>query len=137
MNAWIVGVSIAAGFAVSGPVSAQNTRASESPPASHAIALVDSTSSSCCRTRGWSAECKGDAFVYSSSYAGVRGAAQVQTAAGIVLYVGAVGATTSVAVQSILYDTGCAPVSVQQNGLVPVVATVNLSSTYPPPLSLQ
>jgi|SRR5215470_6639914 len=80
--------------------------------------------------------CAGDAFVYSSSYAGVRGSAQVQTAAGIVLYVGAVGMTTTAAVQSILYDTGCAQVSVRQNGVVPVVTTVNLSSTYPPPLSI-
>jgi len=83
-----------------------------------------------------SARCTGDAFVYSSSYAGLRGSAQVQTAAGIVLYVGAVGTTTTAAVQSILYDTGCAQVSVRQNGVVPVVTTVNLTSTYPPPLSI-
>jgi hypothetical protein len=53
------------------------------------------------------------------------------------LYVGAVGAATTVAIRSILYDTGCAPVTVQQNGLLPVLATVNLSTAYPPPLSLQ
>ena len=84
-----------------------------------------------------SSGCTGDAFVYSSTYAGVRGAAQVQTPAGVMLYVGAVGATTTAAIRSILYDTGCAQVSVEQNGLVPVVATVNLTSTYPPPLSFQ
>jgi hypothetical protein len=42
-----------------------------------------------------------------------------------------------VAVHSILYDTGCSPVTVQQNGLLPVLATINLSTTYPPPLSFQ
>jgi hypothetical protein len=84
-----------------------------------------------------SSGCTGDAFVYSSTLAGVRAAAQVQTPGGIMLYVGAVGATTTAKVQSILYDTGCAQVTVEQNGLVPVVATVNLTSTYPPPLSLQ
>jgi uncharacterized protein with ACT and thioredoxin-like domain len=77
------------------------------------------------------------AHVYSLPHAGVRAASQVQTPAGIVLYVGAVGATITAAVQSILYDTGCAPVTVRQNGLVPVVATVNLTATYPPPLSFQ
>ncbi len=84
-----------------------------------------------------SIDCTMGAHVYSSPHAGVRAASQVQTPAGIVLYVGAVGATVTTAVQSILYDTGCAPVTVRQNGLVPVVATVNLTATYPPPLSFQ
>src|SRR5437016_1282892 len=70
--------------------------------------------------------------LYSLPYAGVRAATQVQTPAGIVLYVGAIGTGTTVAVHSILYDTGCSPVTVQQNGLLPVLATINLSTTYPP-----
>lgn len=84
-----------------------------------------------------SIDCTLGAHVYSSPHAGVRAASQVQTPAGIVLYVGAVGATVTAAVQSILYDTGCAPVAVRQIGLLPVVATVNLTATYPPPLSFQ
>ncbi len=84
-----------------------------------------------------SIDCTMGAHVYSSPHAGVRAASQVQTPAGIVLYVGAVGATVTTAVHSILYNTGCAPVTVRQNGLVPVVATVNLTATYPPPLSFQ
>jgi len=84
-----------------------------------------------------SADCTTGAHVYSPTQAGLRGAAQVQTAAGIVLFVGAVGSSYTEAIQSILYDTGCAAVAVRQNGLVPVVATVNLTTTYPPPLSLQ
>ena len=84
-----------------------------------------------------SSDCTTGAHVYSSSHAGVRAATQVQTPAGIVLYVGAIGTATTVAVHSILYDTGCAPVTVQQNGLLPVLVTVNLSTAYPPPLSFQ
>jgi hypothetical protein len=84
-----------------------------------------------------SADCTMGAHVYSSAHAGLRAAAQVRTQAGIVLYVGEVGPTTTTAVQSILYDTGCAPVAVRQNGLVPVVTSVNLTTTYPPPLSFQ
>lgn len=84
-----------------------------------------------------SPDCTTGAHVYSPSHAGVRAAAQVQTPAGIMLYVGAVGHTATVPVQSILYDTGCAPVVVRQNGLVPVEATVNLTTAYPPPLSFQ
>jgi hypothetical protein len=49
--------------------------------------------------------------------------------------VGAAGQATTVSVQSILYDTGCAPTVVRQNGLHPVEATVNLDVAYPPPLS--
>ncbi len=84
-----------------------------------------------------SPDCSIGAHVYSPSHAGVRAAAQVQTPSGIMLYVGAVGHATTVPVQSILYDTGCAPVVVRQNGLVPVEAAVNLNMAYPPPLSFQ
>jgi hypothetical protein len=84
-----------------------------------------------------SSDCTGDGYIYTLPYAGLRATTQVQTAAGIVLYVGAIGTATTVAIRSILYDTGCSPVTVQQNGLVPVVATVNLSTLHPPPLSLQ
>ena len=84
-----------------------------------------------------SPDCTTGAYVYSSSRAGVRATTQIQTRAGISLYVGAVGQATTVSVQSILYDTGCAPVVVKQNGLHPVEATVNLDVAYPPPLSFQ
>ena len=84
-----------------------------------------------------SPDCTTGAHVYGSSRAGVRATTQVQTRAGISLYVGAVGQATTVSVQSILYDTGCAPVAVRQNGLHPVEATVNLDVAYPPPLSFQ
>ena len=84
-----------------------------------------------------SSDCTMGAHVYSSPYAGVRASTQVQTPGGIMLYVGAVGAATTQAIRSILYDTGCAPVTVRQNGLLPVLASVNLSTAYPPPLSLQ
>jgi hypothetical protein len=84
-----------------------------------------------------SADCRMDGYVYSLPQAGVRAAAQVQTSAGVVLYVGAIGTASTVVVRSILYDTGCAQVTVRQNGLHPVVATLNLSVAYPPPLSLQ
>ena len=47
------------------------------------------------------------------------------------------GFATTVTVRSILYDNGCASVTVRQNGLVPVDATVNLTTTYPPPLSFR
>jgi len=84
-----------------------------------------------------STDCTIGAHVYSLPHPGVRAASQVRTAAGIVLYAGAVGPTITAAIQSILYDTGCARVAVSQNGLVPVVATVNLTTVYPPPLSFQ
>ena len=82
-------------------------------------------------------DCTTGAYVYSPPHAGVRAASQVQTPAGIVLYVGAIGSGTTVAIHSILYDTGCSPVTVQQSGLFPVLVTVNLSTVYPPPLSFQ
>ena len=53
-----------------------------------------------------SSDCTTGAHVYSSPHAGVRAAAQVQTPAGIVLHVGAIGPATAVAIRSILYDTG-------------------------------
>jgi hypothetical protein len=84
-----------------------------------------------------SAACTAGAHVYTSSPAGLRATTQVQTPAGIVLFVGAIGPSVTEAIQSILYDNGCASVAVRQNGLVPVVANVNLTATYPPPLSLQ
>jgi hypothetical protein len=84
-----------------------------------------------------SADCTTGAHVHSSSHAGVRASAQVQMATGIVLFVGAIGPSVTEAIQSILYDNGCASVTVRQNGLVPVVANVNLTTTYPPPLSFQ
>ena len=82
-------------------------------------------------------DCTTGAYVYSLPHAGVRATTQVQTPAGIVLYVGAIGTGTTVVVHSILYDTGCSPVTVQQNGLFPVLVTINLSTAYPPPLSFQ
>jgi hypothetical protein len=84
-----------------------------------------------------SADCTTGAHVYSSSHAAARATSQVQSRAGIVLYVGAIGPTVTVSVQSVLYDTGCGPLVIHQNGLVPVVTTVNLTTVYPPPLSFQ
>jgi hypothetical protein len=84
-----------------------------------------------------SSDCTTGAYVYSSTPAGARATTQVRTSDGIMLYVGAIGTATVVAVRSILYDTGCSPVAVQQNGLFPVLATINLSTAYPPPLSFQ
>ncbi len=84
-----------------------------------------------------SSDCTAGAHVYGSSYAGVRATTQVQTPAGIMLYVGAVGTASTVAIRSILYDNGCAPVTFQQNGLFPVLAIVNLNTAYPPPLAFQ
>jgi hypothetical protein len=84
-----------------------------------------------------STDCTAGAHVHGSQHAGVRAAAQVETPAGIVLYAGAEGPANTVTVRSILYETGCAPLTVEQNGLFPVLATVNLSAAYPPPLSFQ
>ena len=84
-----------------------------------------------------SPDCTTSAYVYSSTPAGTRATTQVQTSAGIMLYVGAIGTASTVAVHSILYDTGCSPVTVQQNGLLQVLVTINLSTAYPPPLSFQ
>ena len=68
----------------------------------------------------------------------VTGAAtQVETPRGIVLYAGAVATPVTVTINSILYDSGCSAVTVRQNGLVAVDATLNLTATYPPPLSVR
>jgi hypothetical protein len=84
-----------------------------------------------------SPDCTTGAHVHASSHAGLRASTQVETPAGILLYVGAVGMASAVTVRSILYDNGCAPVTVRQNDLVPVVATFNLTAGYPPPLAFQ
>jgi len=84
-----------------------------------------------------SPDCGTGAHVFSPGTAGLRATAQVQTPDGLMLFVGAAGATTTVAVRSILYGSGCSPVTVQQNGLVAVEASVNLTTAYPPPLSFQ
>lgn len=84
-----------------------------------------------------SSECTSGAHVYASQHPGVRAVAQVRTPAGIMLYVGADGAATTVTIKSVLYETGCAPLTVRQGGLFPVQAIVNLSTEYPPPLSFQ
>ena len=84
-----------------------------------------------------SPDCTAGPHVHSSPYAGVRASTQVQTPAGIMLYVGAVGPAVTMTIRSILYDTGCALVPIRQNGLVPVAATINLSAAYPPPLSFR
>jgi hypothetical protein len=84
-----------------------------------------------------SGDCTTGPHVFSTEHAGLRASAQVQTPRGIVLYVGAIGAPTTVTVRSIRYDTGCTPIRVEQNGLVPVDATINLTATYPPPLSFR
>jgi len=84
-----------------------------------------------------SPDCTTGGYVHSSSHAGVRAVAQVETPAGVVLYVGAVGTTATEVIHSILYGNGCAPVTVQQGGLVAVEATVNLTLAFPPPLSFR
>ena len=84
-----------------------------------------------------SPDCSTGAHVYSSSGAGLRAASQVQTPNGVVLYAGAIGNATSAAIRSVLYDNGCQAVALRQEGLVPVAVTVNLTSTYPPPLSFK
>jgi hypothetical protein len=84
-----------------------------------------------------SSDCSTGAYIYSNSNAGYRAATQVETPSGVVLVVGAYGFASTVMVRSILYDNGCTSVSVRQNGLVPVDATVNLTTTYPPPLSFR
>ena len=84
-----------------------------------------------------SSDCTAGAHVYASTHAGVRATTQVQTPTGIMLYVGAVGTPGTLVIHSILYDTGCAPVTVRQNGLLPVLSVLNLSTEYPPPLAFQ
>jgi len=84
-----------------------------------------------------SADCTTGAHVHTLVNPGLRAASQVETPQGTMLYVGAIGSPTTVEVGSILYSTGCSPLRIRQNGLVPVVASVNLTASYPPPLSLQ
>jgi hypothetical protein len=84
-----------------------------------------------------SADCTTGAHVYSSSGAGLRAATQVQTPGGIVLYIGAIGGATTATIRSMLYDNGCSTVTLRQNGLVPVDVTINLTVSYPPPLSFR
>ena len=82
-----------------------------------------------------SADCSTSAHIHTLTNAGLRSTSQVETPSGIILYVGAEGMPITVDVHSILYSTGCSAVRVRQNGLVAVVATVNLTTTFPPPLS--
>jgi hypothetical protein len=84
-----------------------------------------------------SPDCTNGAYVHGGAIAGVRAATQVQTREGIVLFAGAIGMPTTVEVRSILYDTGCSPIAVRQSGLFPALATLNLSATYPSPLSFR
>ncbi len=84
-----------------------------------------------------SVDCSSGAHVYTGGGAGLRAASQVQTAQGVVLFAGAFGAPTTVSIRSILYDTGCSAVAVRQNGLVAVDAAINLTTTFPPPLSFR
>lgn len=84
-----------------------------------------------------SADCTGGAYIFSLANAGVRSTTQVETPAGIMLYIGAIGTTATAVIHSILYASGCSPVTVQQNGLIPVEATVNLTIAFPPPLTFQ
>lgn len=84
-----------------------------------------------------SADCSSGAHVFASNHAGLRATSQVATPGGTILYVGAIATTRSASIQSILYGNGCRAVIVQQNGLIPVDLTVNLTTTYPPPLSFQ
>ena len=84
-----------------------------------------------------SADCTAGAHVFSTGKAGLRATAQVRTADGVVLHVGAIGPTVTATIRSILSDSGCSPVTVRQNGLLPVDVTINLTVRYPPPLSFQ
>jgi hypothetical protein len=84
-----------------------------------------------------SGDCSTGAYVSSSGHAGLRATAQVQTADGVLLFVGATGNPATVTVHSILYGSGCSPVTVQQPGLVSVEVSTNITATYPPPLSFQ
>ena len=84
-----------------------------------------------------SADCTSGAHVFSSSHAGLRATSQVESPSGTILYVGAIATARTAMVRSILYGNGCRAVMVQQNGLIPVDMTINLTATYPPPLSFQ
>jgi len=84
-----------------------------------------------------SPDCTSGAHIFSTTHAGVRATSELETAEGVILYVGAIGNTRTASIRSILYGSGCSAVSLQQGGLLPVDATVNLTAAYPPPLSLQ
>lgn len=84
-----------------------------------------------------SADCSTGAHIHTLTNAGLRSTSQVETPGGTTLYVGAIGTPVTAVIHSILYHTGCSAVTVRQNGLVPVDAAVNLTTTYPPPLSFQ
>ena len=84
-----------------------------------------------------SPDCTTGAHVHASSHPGLRASTQVATPAEIILYVGAVGMASAVTIHSILYDNGCAPVTVRQKDLLPVLATTNLTAAYPPPLAFR
>jgi hypothetical protein len=84
-----------------------------------------------------SPDCSTGAHIFSSGYGGLRATAQLETAEGVVLFVGAVGSPVTMTIRSILYGSGCSRVTVQQNGLVPVEASANLTAAYPPPLSFR
>ena len=84
-----------------------------------------------------SPDCSSGAHVFGSNHPGLRATSQVATPGGTILYVGAIAATRTASIQSILYGNGCSAVLVQQNGLIPVDLTTNLTTMYPPPLSFQ
>ena len=117
MTVWVIAASVAVGIAVHGAACAQNAAALGSSP-SNSVVLVDSMGKVAARPLN-------DTIML------------ITLGSGVVLCVGAIGTGTTVAVHSILYDCGCSPVTVQQNGLLPVLLTVNLSTGYPPPLSFQ
>jgi hypothetical protein len=85
-----------------------------------------------------SSDCSTGAHVHTLGHAGLRSTTQVDTPAGTMLYVGAIGLPVTAQIRSILYSvSGCSPVTVRQPGLISVVATVNLTTAFPPPLALQ
>jgi len=89
-----------------------------------------------------SANCTTGAFVYVYSLnPGTRASAQVATAGGVVLYIGAAAPGTSNPVfNSFLTSQGCATQSIAAGSVGsvwPVASALNLSVAYPPPLSVQ
>jgi hypothetical protein len=84
-----------------------------------------------------SADCSTGAHIATQTNAGLRATSQVEVPNGILLYVGEIGMPRTVDVRSILYGSGCTSTTVRQNGLVPVIDTLNLTRTHPPPLSIQ
>ena len=160
MTAWVIAASVAVALTANGFARAQGTGAAGSSPSPNPIVLVDATGKVVAKplnetimlvtiSSGVAAPAlirpiyDSDGRTASALATWQAGgsvlfiSSEVQIPAGIMLYVGAVGTATTVAINSILYDTGCAPVTVRQNGLLPVLATVNLDTAYPPPLSFQ